>query len=303
MLKYVVGDLFTSPAKVLVNTVNTVGVMGKGIALDFKRVYPDMFKQYQVYCVTGKFDIGQLWLYKTQHKWILNFPTKRHWRNRSKLEYLEAGLRKFADSYDAKGIVSISFPMLGCGNGELDWKQDVQPLMERYLQPLPIEIFVHLYRQNGRFLPEHRDIAAISEWVRTEPQNLPFTEFWEDVVAAAISDFQFRAFDTNALFKLRYVQSTETLVIRHNSQLSFIHRESFEQLWAAIRAVGFFRLRDLPEEMSEIAVPVASLLSRLPYLELVLISSNSDVSDQDVGLKLRAAQGSVTVEQLRVKSA
>ena len=150
MITYVVGDLFTSPAKVLVNTVNTVGVMGKGIAKDFKRVYPEMFAEYQAHCEHGLLDTGKLWLYKTPHKWILNFPTKKHWRKPSKLEYIEAGLRKFADTYDAKGIVSISFPMLGCGNGELDWERQVQPLMDEILRPLPIDIYIHLYQPGAQ---------------------------------------------------------------------------------------------------------------------------------------------------------
>ena len=83
MITYVVCDLFQSPARVLVNTVNTVGVMGKGIAKDFKRIYPDMFREYQRICERNSFDIGDLWLYKTTNKWVLNFPTKRHWRQPS----------------------------------------------------------------------------------------------------------------------------------------------------------------------------------------------------------------------------
>lgn len=144
MITYMVGDLFTSPAKVLVNPVNTVGVMGKGIAKDFKRIYPEMFEKYQYFCEQGMFNVGQLWLYKAPHKWILNFPTKKHWRDKSKIEYLEAGLQKFADTYDSKGMLEVSFPMLGCGHGGLDWEKEVQPLMEKYLQPLPINVYIHV---------------------------------------------------------------------------------------------------------------------------------------------------------------
>ena len=98
MITYVACDLFLSPARVLVNTVNTVGVMGKGIAKRFKQVYPDMFERYQQLCEGDAFDIGELWLYKTPNKWVLNFPTKRHWRQRSRPEYVEQGLRKFVDT-------------------------------------------------------------------------------------------------------------------------------------------------------------------------------------------------------------
>ena len=159
MITYVVGDLFTSPAKVLVNTVNTVGVMGKGIAYDFKRIYPEMFEQYQYYCESGMLDIGKLWLYKTPHKWILNFPTKKHWRNKSKVEYLEAGLKDFVDIHDSEGIESVSFPMLGCGNGGLNWDSQVRPLMEKYLEPLPIDVYIHLY--GSEFLPNEDNTKLI----------------------------------------------------------------------------------------------------------------------------------------------
>lgn len=160
MITYVVGDLFTSPAKVLVNTVNTVGVMGKGIALDFKRIYPEMFEQYVDYCESGLLDIGKLWLYKTTHKWILNFPTKKHWRSRSKVEYIEAGLKNFVDIFDSEEIKSVSFPMLGCGNGGLDWDSQVRPLMEKYLESLPIDVYIHLY---GSELLPSKDNSKLTE--------------------------------------------------------------------------------------------------------------------------------------------
>ncbi len=145
MISYVHGDIFTSEAQVLVNAVNTVGVMGKGIALEFKRRYPQMFKEYQGICKAGQFKVGQLWLYKSADKWILNFPTKIHWRDPSRLEYIEAGLRTFAAIYAQDEITSIAFPQLGCGAGGLDWESQVRPLMERYLSPLSIRIEIYRY--------------------------------------------------------------------------------------------------------------------------------------------------------------
>ena len=181
MITYVVGDLFTSPAKVLVNTVNTVGVMGKGIAYDFKRIYPEMFKEYQYFCEQGMFNTGQLWLYKTPHKWILNFPTKKHWRNKSEIEYLEKGLRKFADTYDKKGIESISFPMLGCGYGGLDWEREVQPLMEEYLQPLPINVYIHVFPKGSNFAPAPRKSSAVrQENGSNRSLNNSKATFWDE---------------------------------------------------------------------------------------------------------------------------
>ena len=121
MITYVKGTIFASPAQVLVNTVNTEGVMGKGLALRFKQIYPEMFARYQELCENGQIKIGKLWLFKTDHKWILNFPTKNSWRQPSRIEYLAAGLKKFSEEFIDLKIHSVAFPALGCGNGELDW--------------------------------------------------------------------------------------------------------------------------------------------------------------------------------------
>lgn len=143
MIRYVEGDIFSSPAQVIVNPVNTVGVMGKGLALDFKKRYPKMFDKYKHICEIDKFKIGNLMIHYAPDHWILLFPTKNHWRNPSKLEYIEKGLLKFIDKYADKGIQSIAFPKLGCGNGELRW-EDVKPLMEKYLAQIPIDIYIYV---------------------------------------------------------------------------------------------------------------------------------------------------------------
>jgi O-acetyl-ADP-ribose deacetylase (regulator of RNase III) len=144
MITYVEGDLFQSPARALVNPVNTAGVMGKGLALEFKRRYPAMFEQYRDLCEKKQLDVGQLWIFKTPDKWILNFPTKKHWRQKSEVEYIEAGLERFVAIYQEEGIDSIAFPQLGCGSGQLDWETQVRSLMEKYLGSLPIPIHIHI---------------------------------------------------------------------------------------------------------------------------------------------------------------
>jgi len=145
MLKYVEGSLFFSPALAQVNTVNTVGVMGKGIALEFKRQYPAMFEEYKRLCRTGSLQIGTLYYYRAVSRVVINFPTKTHWRFPSKPEYIEAGLQEFVRTYRDMGITSVAFPALGSGNGGLDFPTQVQPLMEQYLRGLPkISIEVYL---------------------------------------------------------------------------------------------------------------------------------------------------------------
>ena len=166
MILYVKGDMFQSPAQVLVNTVNTVGVMGKGIALDFKRMFPEMFVEYRKLCESGQFDVGTLWLYKTPNKWILNFPTKKHWRQPSRVEYVEEGLKEFAATYLMMDIPSIASPPLECGNGQLDFQTQVQPLMEKYLRNLPIEIFIYPNRESD-FI-EHLNPNEMKYWLPSE---------------------------------------------------------------------------------------------------------------------------------------
>ena len=114
------GNLFTSKCEVFVNTVNCVGIMGAGIALEFKLRYPVMYEKYKKLCDAGKLRPGNLWLYKTPTRSILNFPTKDHWRDPSRVEYLEMGLDKLAKTYSEKGVKSIALPLLGADKGGLE---------------------------------------------------------------------------------------------------------------------------------------------------------------------------------------
>lgn len=113
-------NIFNSNTQTIVNPVNTEGVMGAGLALQFKQRYPEMFEIYKKICQNNHFKIGQLWMYKSKDKWIINFPTKISWKNPTKEEYLEAGLRHFLEIYKKKEITSISFPLLGAGLGGLN---------------------------------------------------------------------------------------------------------------------------------------------------------------------------------------
>ena len=143
-ITYIKGNIFQSDKQTIVNTVNCVGVMGKGVALGFRLRYPEMYEKYKVFCQNKQLTVGKLWLYKPDNdsQWVLNFPTKIHWKYPSKMEYLELGLQKFVDSYKEKGITSISFPLLGTHNGGLD-KIEVLNLMHKYLErcDIPIEIY------------------------------------------------------------------------------------------------------------------------------------------------------------------
>ena len=153
MLRILKGNLFTSQCQTLVNTVNCAGVMGAGIALEFKLRYPRMFSEYEAYCSSEKLDVGKLWLYKSGAEgepghWVLNFPTKRHWKNPSKPEYLHAGLRNFADTYRRRGIESAAFPILGAQNGGLDEAESIS-IMVGHLYRCDIDIEIYRYDPNA----------------------------------------------------------------------------------------------------------------------------------------------------------
>lgn len=136
MIKASHGNLLEADVEALVNAVNTVGVMGKGIALQFKKAFPDNFKAYKRACESGQIVPGSVFVFKTGAnsgpRYIINFPTKRHWRSPSRLEDIETGLHSLRSEIAARKISSIALPPLGCGNGGLDWAI-VRPLIENAL--------------------------------------------------------------------------------------------------------------------------------------------------------------------------
>ena len=138
------GNIFDSKLKTLVNPINCVGVMGKGLSLAFKQKFPQMFINYQKFCSKNLIKIGILYPYSINNEVrVLNFPTKKHWRYSSRPEYIEEGLKYFVNNYKRLNISSIAFPPLGCGSGKLDFKF-ILPLMKKYLDNLPIEIEIYM---------------------------------------------------------------------------------------------------------------------------------------------------------------
>ncbi len=145
-VKIVKGDIFKSGAQTLVNTVNCVGVMGKGLALEFKNRFPEMYKDYVARCKCGEVKLGRPYLYRSlMPPWIINVPTKAHWRGVSRLEDIVKGLEYLKEHYKEWGITSMAVPALGCSHGQLEWNV-VGPTMYRILTQfnIPIEFYVPL---------------------------------------------------------------------------------------------------------------------------------------------------------------
>ncbi len=145
------GDLLQQEVDAIVNTVNTVGVMGKGIALQFKQKWPENFKAYAKACTGGEVRPGHMFIHDAggllKPRYIINFPTKRHWRERSRIEDIGAGLDDLIALVRKLGIRSIAIPALGCGNGGLDWGL-VRPRIERAFATVS-DIEVRLFAPEG----------------------------------------------------------------------------------------------------------------------------------------------------------
>lgn len=225
MLTYLYTSLFDSPAQTLVNTVNTVGVMGKGIAKVFRDRYPAMFAEYRKLCDRNELAVGNLYLWKGDGRWVLNFPTKTTWRMPSKTEYIEKGLDTFVNNYEGMGIVSASFPPLGCGNGNLSW-DDVRPLMEHYLSKINIPIYVHSLHVGSEFVPEHMVVHPVPSTV---------TEFWGDLTTAMHENKGlFFTGEGSHPFRVQ-LRDHEIGIVRGGKQREKIPFEEIENAWVILR--------------------------------------------------------------------
>lgn len=151
MIEYTKGDLLKSDAEALVNTVNCVGVMGRGIALQFKKAFPDNFKAYKAACDREEVQPGRMFVFERRElvgpRYIINFPTKRHWKGKSRIEDVESGLKALANEIRDRGIRSIAIPPLGSGLGGLNW-QEVRVRIESAIGDLA-DVRVMVFEPNG----------------------------------------------------------------------------------------------------------------------------------------------------------
>ena len=156
MITYQEGNLFDTQVDVLVNTVNEVGVMGKGIALQFREAFPESSREYIEAAKQGKVHVGHVFITPshtlTGPKWIIHFPTKRHWRQPARLEWIKNGLDDLARALQEIGACSVAIPPLGCGQGRLDWN-DIRPLIEDTLSSLT-DVEVMVFEPSAKYRTE-----------------------------------------------------------------------------------------------------------------------------------------------------
>ncbi len=284
MLTYIEGDLFCSPAQVLVNTVNTVGVMGKGIALEFKKRYPEMFETYKKQCDKHNLTIGRLMLWYAPDHWILQFPTKEHWRNPSKLEYIEKGLMAFVRKYADYNITSIAFPKLGCGNGELNWT-DVKAVMEKYLKDLPIDVYIYLGKCEKEQKPEHRSQIEMDEWMKQNARDLSFTGVKDAIMCQTrIIPILMKVDETE--WKV-FWQQGENLVFESASEKVELSEEKVHITWDYICQKRIFEIENNIETDL-----LFYLLMEQGYLQEIKIGDKEEMNFHS-GYQLEAGKGRV----------
>lgn len=158
MIEFKTGDIFAEDAEALVNTVNCVGVMGRGVALQFKRAFPKNFKAYAARCKRNEIQPGKVFVFETDEmfspRFIINFPTKRHWRDMSRIEDIESGLGSLVDEIRSCAIQSVAIPPLGCGLGGLNWI-DVRSRIQEALNGLD-EVRIIIFEPGSG--PAERDL-------------------------------------------------------------------------------------------------------------------------------------------------
>jgi O-acetyl-ADP-ribose deacetylase (regulator of RNase III) len=283
MLIYRRTSVLESTAQTLVNTVNCVGVMGKGIAKGFKDRYPDMFKAYKAVCDKNLLEPGKLWLWQGSDHWVLNFPTKVHWRYPSKIEWIESGLRKFVATYAERGIKEISFPRLGCGNGGLDWK-DVQPIMEHYLSAVAIPVYIHDHTVDIG-IPEH--LGKVSEQLRREVSSLATFDAFMIAIRRSIelAHNEFSDLSTGGNFTCEFYG--DDLIIAHDGTAFTVESEDLRGVWVSL-LTGMVTREKAGWAMAESGDALVSLLSVLPQVRPVQIQRRS-AATPEVAVELRPA--------------
>ncbi len=179
MIQIARGNLLNAEVDALVNTVNCDGYMGKGIALQFKQAFPANFKAYEAACKHGEMVPGRMFIHDNgglvNPRWIVNFPTKRHWRNKSRIEDIASGLSALVADVQRLGIRTIAVPPLGCGLGGLNWA-DVRPMIEQAFAPLP-DVTVHLYEPNGA--PPAKSMPVGTERPKMTPARALFVKLMD----------------------------------------------------------------------------------------------------------------------------
>ncbi len=269
MLTIVYGDLFMSPARVLVNPVNTVGTMAGDLGEDFRQVYPEMFAAYQRLCEADQLNVGQLMLYRTPHKWILNLPVKRHYRAIIRLDAVEMGLRRIAALYAEQCFTSISLPFVALRDSPSD-DQALMGLLRSYLGTLPIMVYVHL-PADPRLQEARHTITTLARWLNGTPQHVSFETFWRGIASIVRRHPELKTLEAGRPFSVTFRRDETnprlmSLKLICDEQTTFIPQTLLRDLWQYVLLAGYAHPRHLPGGLDAVGEIIVTLLSKLSYM-------------------------------------
>ena len=250
---------------------------GKGLPCLLKKHSRPCINSIEIYVRAGGWILGVLWLYRGVKKNVLNFPTKKHWRYPSKAEYVSLGLDKFLAVYERLGITSISFPMLGTGNGGLDWESVVRPLMEQKLGLLPIPVYIHLCSKPVEFVPEHKLPTNIA---------IPLEVLLDDLNALrgkTLTGLHGEIFRFEGVEAEHIVIFSDDIGGAVNIPLDYI-----KMIWDDLHIFKVLSPSKLPYDISRYHTYIIGLFQSVPYLSLVGASTDpssvGDISSQSLVL-------------------
>lgn len=263
MIENKTGDIIAEDAEALVNTVNCVGIMGRGIALQFKNSFPENFKAYAAACKREEVQPGRMFVFETNQltnpRYIINFPTKRHWRGKSRLSDIEAGLDALVSEIRARGIRSVAIPPLGSGLGGLQWS-DVRPTIERALSALP-DVKVIVFEPRGA--PDAREMIISREVPNMTPGRAALVGLMHRYLAGLMDPFV----TLLEVHKLMYFmqEAGEPLNLRYTKAIYGPYAENLRHVLQAVEGhfiSGYADGGDIPDKQLELvpgAVPDANV--------------------------------------------
>lgn len=259
MLIRVECDLFLSPATVLLNPVNTAGVMGSGISAEFKRFFPSVFEQYRALCDAGKLTLGRVWLAQAGAKRILHLPVKAHWRSAAKRTDLEAAIQLLVSRWADWGIGSLAVPQFE--ETGLAWEADVRPILESALAALPIPVYLHTY---DRKQDSGRSLRQIDTLLNKPTARADFSQFWRDLGRAVRkADATFHTADGRA-FKAQFDLTGRRKalnIIPDAGDTIYLTDTMLSELWTALQTAGLLMAWQFPGAIEAYSAYLIPLLN------------------------------------------
>lgn len=266
MLISVETELFYSPARALVNPVNTGGVMSSGVSAEFKRFFPGAFSHYRSLCETGQLEPGRLFFWRGDYRTVIHLPIKRHWRSAATTDIIEAGLQKLADTWAEQGIHALALPRLAVG--ELEWETAVKPLVETYLAPLPIPVYVHHQTTSD----PRRGVRQLDHFLNLPPQPVPFEKLWRDlgrIVRRVNGEFSIMDDERVTVVYESRVRAKRLIITPESGTEAIISDSLLRDLWTTACAAGLLLPSQFPGGLETVAQALLAVLDKAEYVRVV----------------------------------